>query len=206
MILLLASLAVADTITLDTGVTLSAELARYEAGGDCQFSVTDGELQGVIVIVSCARVSSFTRVAEPLLSMHPAPAAAAPPTESLVEAPLAGPLTTPEAPILAVSQGDEPAEAAPAMPDSIGALRADDFTTPFPAASTGYEVVHPVVMEDDADLPDMDAEAEDNDEDADDADDDDSDEDSDEDSVSAPSGTPRPAPAMPATSARALSF
>ncbi len=58
---LLASLALADSITLDTGATLEGDLARYEFGGDCQLSVTEGDLSGVIVIVPCHRVQSFVR-------------------------------------------------------------------------------------------------------------------------------------------------
>lgn len=61
MLLALASLAYADSITLDTGATIEGDLARYELGGDCQVSVTEGELAGVIVIVPCHRVASFVR-------------------------------------------------------------------------------------------------------------------------------------------------
>jgi len=61
MILLLAAFALADSITLDTGATIEGDLARYEFGGDCQVSVTEGDLAGVIVIVPCHRVSSFVR-------------------------------------------------------------------------------------------------------------------------------------------------
>ncbi|MDP2317094.1 MAG: hypothetical protein Q8P41_29650 [Pseudomonadota bacterium] len=66
MLFLLASLAApafADSITLDTGATIEGDLARYEFGGDCQLSVTEGELTGVILIVPCHRVQSFMRTA-----------------------------------------------------------------------------------------------------------------------------------------------
>ncbi|MDP2306967.1 MAG: hypothetical protein Q8P18_13160 [Pseudomonadota bacterium] len=68
MSLLLASLAAfapawADSITLDTGATIEGDLARYQLGGDCQLSVTEGPLTGVIVIVPCHRVQSFMRTA-----------------------------------------------------------------------------------------------------------------------------------------------
>jgi hypothetical protein len=67
MLLLLAALtaplAHADSITLDTGATIEGDLARYEFGGDCQISVTEGELSGVILIVPCHRVQSFMRTA-----------------------------------------------------------------------------------------------------------------------------------------------
>lgn len=66
MFVLLATLtlidsALADTITLETGVTIEGDLARYEMGGDCQVSVTEGDLQGVIVIVPCHRIAAFVR-------------------------------------------------------------------------------------------------------------------------------------------------
>jgi hypothetical protein len=63
MLALLAPLALADSITLDSGATIEGDLARYEFGGDCQISVTDGELAGVILIVPCHRVQSFVRTA-----------------------------------------------------------------------------------------------------------------------------------------------
>lgn len=58
---LLVAVAQADTITLDTGATIEGDLARYEFGGDCQVSVTEGPLTGTIVIVPCHRVESFVR-------------------------------------------------------------------------------------------------------------------------------------------------
>lgn len=61
-------LARADTITLDTGATIQGDLARFEFGGDCQISVTEGELKGVIVIVPCQRVESFARTTQRLPS------------------------------------------------------------------------------------------------------------------------------------------
>jgi hypothetical protein len=69
--LALAGTALADTITLDTGAAIEGDLARYELGGDCQISVTEGALQGVIVIVPCHRVRAFVR----LDSVPPAPLA-----------------------------------------------------------------------------------------------------------------------------------
>ncbi len=61
MLLALTLTAFADSITLDTGVTIEGDLARYEFGGDCQISVTEGELRGVILIVPCHRVEAFVR-------------------------------------------------------------------------------------------------------------------------------------------------
>lgn len=59
--LLFLSMALADTVTLDNDVVLEVDLARYEVHGDCQMSVTEGELQGAILIVPCHRVKSFVR-------------------------------------------------------------------------------------------------------------------------------------------------
>ncbi len=61
MFTLLATMALADTITLDSGAIIEGDLARYEMGGDCQVSVTEGPLVGVIVIVPCHRVQAFVR-------------------------------------------------------------------------------------------------------------------------------------------------
>lgn len=61
MWLALALSAQADSITLDSGAVIEGDLARYEYGGDCQISVLEGPLAGVIVIVPCHRVESFTR-------------------------------------------------------------------------------------------------------------------------------------------------
>jgi len=57
----------ADSITLDSGAVIEGDLARFEFGGDCQISVTDGPLLGAIVIVPCRRVQSSVRTggAEP---------------------------------------------------------------------------------------------------------------------------------------------
>ena len=88
---LLLSSAWADVIILDTGATLSGDLARYELGGDCQISVTEGDLTGVIVITPCHRVQSFVRTqlrvpeAIGLADALEAPAAEAP---AAVEAPI----------------------------------------------------------------------------------------------------------------------
>ncbi len=60
----------ADTIQLDSGATLTGDLARYEYGGDCQISVTEGPLAGVIAVLPCHRIQSFVRSA-----LAPAPAA-----------------------------------------------------------------------------------------------------------------------------------
>jgi hypothetical protein len=61
MFLALILSASADTITLDSGALIEGDLARYEFGGDCQISVTEGDLRGVILIVPCHRVQAFVR-------------------------------------------------------------------------------------------------------------------------------------------------
>lgn len=76
MFTLLAAMALADTITLDSGAVIEGDLARYEMGGDCQVSVTEGPLVGVIVIVPCHRVQAFVRtgpVEVPVLAAIVAP-------------------------------------------------------------------------------------------------------------------------------------
>lgn len=76
MFTLLATMALADTITLDSGAIIEGDLARYEMGGDCQVSVTEGPLVGVIVIVPCHRVQAFVRtgpVEVPVLAAVVAP-------------------------------------------------------------------------------------------------------------------------------------
>ncbi|MFZ5480349.1 MAG: hypothetical protein ACOZNI_26530 [Myxococcota bacterium] len=65
MLLALAiPVALADTILLDTGAAIDGDLARWEFGGDCQISVTEGGLVGAIVIVPCHRVQSFVRTGD----------------------------------------------------------------------------------------------------------------------------------------------
>lgn len=110
---LLLAAARADTIQLDTGAVLQGDLARYEFGGDCQVSVTEGEYTGVIVIVPCHRVQSFVRTA--VRTPEPIGAPAAPEqlvTDELTEAPLV------EAPLVdADAMSESPTELAPPDPD-----------------------------------------------------------------------------------------
>ncbi len=111
MLTLFLSAALADTVTLDNGSVLVADLARYELDGDCQMTVTEGELQGAILIVPCHRVKAFdrTRPAAPVVLRAPTPDVVA------------------------------TAELPAGMPDSIAALRDDDFLTPFPVADAPVE-------------------------------------------------------------------
>ncbi len=90
MFTLLATMALADTITLDSGAVIEGDLARYEMGGDCQVSVTEGPLVGVILIVPCHRVQAFVRTGP-------------------VEAPILAAVVVPEVPVA------EPLE--PEVPD-----------------------------------------------------------------------------------------
>ncbi len=170
LLTLLASPAFADSITIDTGATIDADLARYEADGDCQLSVTDGELIGVIVILPCSRIVAFQRTERPKPIVY---GAVLPLEVPPLEMPVSGAVTQEEP--------TEPAE--PAMPDSIAALKADDFVTPFPVAD-----------------PDYDAEAEEVDEEG-------GDEGAQADTLdAAPSGAVRSAPAMPPVGTKSLSF
>lgn len=107
----LSQLAFADTITLDTGVAIEGDLARYEFGGDCQISVTEGDLGGVIVIVPCRRVASFVRteVREPEVIGRVDPPAA-PPAPVAPPAVAAAPPVAPPAPVaLVAAPVEEPA-------------------------------------------------------------------------------------------------
>ncbi len=124
MFALLTSLAFADNITIDTGATIDADLARYEADGDCQLSVTDGDLLGVIVILPCSRIVAFQRTERPKPVVYGA--------VMPLDMPVSGAVTQ-EEPV----EPTEPTE--PQMPDSIAVLKADDFVTPFPVADPDYE-------------------------------------------------------------------
>lgn len=109
MLLTLLNIALADTITLETGVTIEGDLARYELGGDCQVSVTEGDFQGVIVIVPCHRIAAFVRApkAAPVVVAVVEPE----PAEVTVEQPLSTPSAASIAEALAAAL-----PAAPAIP------------------------------------------------------------------------------------------
>lgn len=81
---LFLSLAFADSLTLDSGATLQGELAVYQYGGDCQISVSEGELRGAIVIVPCAHINRLERSADPAVATVVAPEA---PAEPVLSAP-----------------------------------------------------------------------------------------------------------------------
>lgn len=109
MLSLLAFLAHADSITLDTGVVVEGDLNRYEHGGDCEVRVTGGDLEGVILIAPCYRVQSFVRTDPrpvPVARVEPAVADAAPlptpevapPAPEILAAPVASPAPPPMAP------------------------------------------------------------------------------------------------------------
>ena len=50
-----------DSITLDTGAVVEGNLSRYVQGGNCEVTVTQAELTGVVLTVPCYRVQSFVR-------------------------------------------------------------------------------------------------------------------------------------------------
>lgn len=58
---LFSGLALADTITIDTGVVIEGSLARWAPEGDCQIAVAEGALQGATLTLPCARVVHFDR-------------------------------------------------------------------------------------------------------------------------------------------------
>ena len=89
-------------ITLDSGGTVRGELAWYEYGGDCQISVTEGELMGSILVVPCDRLTRIERplAAEPATDFAPVIATALQ-EEVVAEAPIAAaPPTAPALPAL----------------------------------------------------------------------------------------------------------
>ncbi len=104
MLSFLAFLAYADTITLDTGAVVEGDLNRYEHGGDCEVTVTGGDLEGVVLIAPCFRVQSFVRTAPapvPVARFEPPPA------------------SSPLPPVNQSGEGVAVADAAPPPPPSL---------------------------------------------------------------------------------------
>lgn len=58
---LLSHLALADTITLDSGAVIDGEIAEYQPSGDCRIAVTGGPLEGATVTLPCRRLARFER-------------------------------------------------------------------------------------------------------------------------------------------------
>lgn len=58
---LLAPLALADTLTLDSGATIEGALVSYDPAGECRVEVAAGALSGTTLLVPCARLLSFER-------------------------------------------------------------------------------------------------------------------------------------------------
>ncbi len=143
MLALLASLALADTITLDTGAVIEGDLARYELGGDCQVSVAEGPLTGVILIAPCHRVLAFVRSPDstPRVLAAVAPAAVAtvePAVETpVVEVPLADEVPAFLADMEPVEVDEEMADA-PAIDSTPGVVR-DDAASGDPPADDAAE-------------------------------------------------------------------
>lgn len=140
MWLALALAAQADSITLDSGAVIEGDLARYEYGGDCQISVLEGPLAGVIVIVPCHRVESFAR------TTPRQPVALTPPstrgTSYAPAAPVASAPAGAAAPVAA--RVDSPAaEAAPVGQDEVS----EWFEPILPPQSTAPLATGPAVTE-----------------------------------------------------------
>ena len=167
MLLALTLSAWADSITLDSGAIIEGDLARYEFGGDCQISVTEGQLSGVILIVPCHRVESFVRttVRVPVpIGVADAPVVRPPPSEvvrpgpadvpfvAVVDAPAASQpveetaLDAPDAPADEAPVTEAPAAESPETETSAAAVPAAA-----PAAAAPSE--GPAVAAEDEDAP-----------------------------------------------------
>jgi hypothetical protein len=51
----------ADTFTLDNGAVIEGQMVVYNYAGECQMSITNGDLVGSIVIIPCDRIASFSK-------------------------------------------------------------------------------------------------------------------------------------------------
>lgn len=147
---LLASLAFADTLTLDNGAVVEGELAAYQYGGDCHISVTDGDLAGAIVTLPCERLTRFERelpVEAPLVEVLPpigdeelpvAPEILAFPAEAVVDAPEAQAPLEPQQP----DQASVPLDAAVSVDPALLAPASGRAPSP-PRAPTVRDPVAP---------------------------------------------------------------
>ncbi|MFT5679367.1 MAG: hypothetical protein ACI8RZ_000271 [Myxococcota bacterium] len=71
--MMMAMTAQADSFTLDNGAVIEGRMVVYNYGGECQMSITEGDLVGSIVLIPCDRITSFSRG-----SQTPAPPMEAP--------------------------------------------------------------------------------------------------------------------------------
>jgi len=73
---LMANVALADRVELESGAVLEARMSAFDRDGDCALTVTEGELAGAMVVVPCAEVVRFQQApsAVPTLSETEAPA------------------------------------------------------------------------------------------------------------------------------------
>lgn len=116
--LLLSATSMADTFTLDNGVTIEGVLAQYNMGGSCQISIEEGDLSGAIVVIPCDRIMSFQRVGQsadaPALTSTVAPIEEVVPTPAPLALP--APDAVPEAAPFSETPVFEPAPEVPAIP------------------------------------------------------------------------------------------
>lgn len=149
-LLLSASAARADTITLDSGATIQGDLARFEFGGDCQISVTEGDLSGVIVIVPCHRVASFVRtsprVPVAVSTQEPAAVAATAPPPADAVLPAQSPVASAATPAAASAPLLEPLGGVPAalsqpVVSSEAVSATEPVTEPDAAVPVGFEAL-----------------------------------------------------------------
>jgi hypothetical protein len=85
----------ADTFTLDNGAVIEGQMVVYNYAGECQMSITNGDLVGSIVIIQCDRIASFSKgAAVPAPTMEAPALSAAASTDVLSEpAPAVAPVT-----------------------------------------------------------------------------------------------------------------
>ena len=73
---LMANVALADRVELESGAVLEARMSAFDRDGDCALTVTEGELAGAMVVVPCTEVVRFQQVtseAPPLVDLEDEP-------------------------------------------------------------------------------------------------------------------------------------
>lgn len=74
----------ADTFTLDNGAVIEGQMVVYNYAGECQMSITNGDLVGSIVIIPCDRIASFSKGAAAMTGVLPEPAPAVAPVAAVI--------------------------------------------------------------------------------------------------------------------------
>lgn len=86
--MLTALTAQADSFTLDNGAVIEGRMVVYNYGGECQMSITEGDLVGSIVLIPCERITRFSRASTTPAPPMEAPALAAPAVEQALVLPV----------------------------------------------------------------------------------------------------------------------